>query len=157
MTVAYIEGVDVVTVVNQLLSPFHVGPLFQAHQSQSAWIVRGLASRPTAHITRKVCSRIQRLQESCDDQKLVKSFQNRFSFRITAAFPTLDDLVLWLANLRQDWGTPVEAPETALPRLVERYYQIPWMALQVLNPAHNRRTMLLRTVMAGDRTCDFGE
>ncbi len=90
-------------------------------------------------------------------QSLDKMFQNRFTFRITTEIPSLDQLVIWLAERCHEWGIRVETPEVTLPRLAERCHQVPGMALQVLNKAHKRRSKLLTAVMVEEHTFDLDE
>lgn len=90
-------------------------------------------------------------------QTLDKMFQNRFSFRITTELPTLDELVIWLAERCDEWNIRVETPERTLPRLAERCHGVPGMALQVLNKAHKRRSKTLTFEMVEEHTFDFDE
>ena len=96
-------------------------------------------------------------KEEENKKKLEKMFQNRFTYRIDTQKPTVEELAVWLAERCAEWDIKCEDPEPTLTRLAQRSNQIPGMALQVLNKAHKRRSMLLTREMVDRHVFDLDD
>lgn len=97
-------------------------------------------------------------KEDDDDlKKLEKMFQNRFTYRINTQKPTVNEMMVWLAERCEEFGLQCEAPKLTLKSLAERSNQLPGMALQVLNKAHKKRSKLLTAELVESHVFDLDD
>lgn len=86
---------------------------------------------------------------------LDKMFCNRFSFRINTEKPSIEELMIWLADRCEEFGLAVEAPEETLRELSLRSMRVPGLALHVLNRAHKSRSRELTRQLLEEHDFSF--
>ncbi len=88
---------------------------------------------------------------------LEKMLLNRFTHRLTTQKPSVDELVIWLAERCERLGVTVEDPRTTLGLIAQRSDRIPGLAQQVVDKVSKKRDKTLTRKILDQHVFDFDD